>query len=158
MGTIIKRVSVTLITALCGALFAFGWFYITDVHFHIPGPSIGRLRYLLIQIPPLWYLWGSSGLFLLSLFAYIIGRTVRNRDAFNRAMEKLHWKTRDTIKWWKGRAMELEAQLEERTAERDAMISMAQEFHSQLIAIDKIRTFRPRNEIVERKLLDMNNA
>lgn len=158
MGTIIKRVSVTLITALCGALFAFGWFYITDVHFHIPGPSIGRLRYLLIQIPPLWYLWGISGLFLLSLFAYIIGRTVRNRDSLNRAMEKLHWKTRDTIKWWKGRAMELEGQLEERTAERDAINSMAQEFHSQLIAIDKIRTFRPRNEIVERKLLDMNNA
>ena len=139
MGTIIKRVSVTLITALCGALLAFGWFYITDVHFLIPGPSIGRLRYLLIQVPPLWYLWGISGLFLLSLFAYIIGRTVRNRDAFNRAME-------------------LEGQLEERTAERDAINSMAQEFHSQLIAIDKIRTFRPRNEIVERKLLDMNNA
>ena len=158
MGTIIKRVSVTLITALCGALLAFGWFYIIDVHFHIPGPSIGRLWYLLVQIPPLWYLWGSSGLFILLLFAYILGRTVRNRDALNRAMEKLHWKTRDTIKWWKGRAMELEGQLEERTAERDAMNSMAQEFHSQLIAIDKIRTFRPRNEIVERKLLDMNNA
>ena len=53
---------------------------------------------------------------------------------------------------------DMEGQLEERTAERDAINSMAQEFHSQLIAIDKIRTFRPRNEIVERKLLVMNNA
>ena len=158
MGTIVRKACVTLITALCGASGAFGWFYINDVSYRVPGPSVGRLPYLLVQIPPLWYLWGSSGLFLLLLLAYILGRTVKIRDSHERAMEKLHWKTRDTIKWWKGRAMELEGQVMERTAERDAMNSMAQEFHSQLIAIDKIRTFRPRNEIVERKLLDMNNA
>jgi hypothetical protein len=158
MGTIIRKTSVTLIACLCGIAGAWGWFYINDVSYRVPAPSMGRLPYLLVQVPPLWYVWITSGLFLLLLAAYILGRAVKIRDSRARAMEKLHWKTRDTIKWWKGRAMELEGQAMERTAERDAMNSMAQEFHSQLIAIDKIRTFRPRNEIVERKLLDMNNA
>lgn len=56
--------------------------------------------------------------------------------------------------WWKGKSMELEGKVEELTAERNALAEMAQEFQSQLIAIDKVRTFRPRNEIVEKKLLE----
>mgnify|MGYP000892853449 FL=1 len=59
----------SLVMMLMGIIFGgvtvFGYMYIIDIHLLIPGPSIGRLRYLLIQIPPLWWMWVTSGLFVL---------------------------------------------------------------------------------------------
>ena len=56
-----------LVMMLMGIIFGggvvFGYMYIAQVSFHIPAPTIGRLRYILIQIPPVWWLWVSSGVF-----------------------------------------------------------------------------------------------
>ena len=131
----------------------FLWAYINTVHYTIPSPTMNRVAYILLQVPPLWLAYGTGILASVLVLSFVLGRTVLFKKAYERATERLHWKTRNAFMWWKGKSMELEGKVEELTAERNALAEMAQEFQSQLIAIDKVRTFRPRNEIVEKKLL-----
>lgn len=133
------------------------WSYLNTVHHVVPSPSMNKIAYLLVQLPPLWLAYSTAVLFCLFILAFVLGRTVLFKKANERASERLHWKTRNAFMWWKGKSHELEGKVEELTAERNALAEMAQEFQSQLIAIDKVRTFRPRNEIVEKKLLDSHN-
>ena len=149
----------SLVMMLMGIIFGgvtvFGYMYIIDIHWRIPGPSIGRLRYLLIQIPPLWWMWVTSGLFIVIILTYILGRTLLRRSAFMKAQETLHWKTREAFRYYKGKAEETEGQLESTKAERNAVTEMASEFQAQLLAIDRIRASMPRNEIIQHRLMEL---
>ena len=151
----------SLVMMLMGIIFGgvtvFGYMYIIDIHWRIPGPTIGRFRYLLIQIPPLWWMWITSGLFVLIILTYILGRTLLRRAAFQKAAETLHWKTREAFRYYKGKAEETEGLLESTKAERNAVTEMASEFQAQLLAIDRIRASMPRNEIVQHRLLELKN-
>jgi hypothetical protein len=144
-----------LMGIIFGGATVFGYIYIVDVHWLIPGPTIGRFRYLLLQIPPLWWVWITSGLFTLILLTYILGRTILRRSAFRKAQETLHWKTREAFRYYKGKAEETEGRLEKTTAERNSVTEMASEFQAQLLAIDRIRASMPRNEIVQHRLMEL---
>ena len=138
-----------------GGIFVFGYMYIMDVHFRIPGPSIGRLRYIMLQIPPHWWMWISSVLFASLIIAYGLGRLVLRGSAFQRAAETLHWKTREAFPYYKGKAEETEGRLETITAERNSITEIASEFQAQLLAIDRIRASMPRNEIIQSRLMEI---
>ena len=138
-----------------GGIFVFGYMYISDVHFHIPGPSIGRLRYIMLQIPPHWWMWIVSGLFASLIITYGLGRLVLRGSAFQRAAETLHWKTREAFRYYKGKAEETEGRLETITAERNSITEIASEFQAQLLAIDRIRASMPRNEIIQSRLMEL---
>ncbi len=138
-----------------GGIFVFGYMYIMDVHFRIPGPSIGRLRYIMLQIPPHWWMWILSGLFASLIITYGLGRLVLRGSAFQRAAETLHWKTREAFRYYKGKAEETEGRLETITAERNSITEIASEFQAQLLAIDRIRASMPRNEIIQSRLMEI---
>ena len=138
-----------------GGIFVFGYMYIMDVHFRIPGPSIGRLRYIMLQIPPHWWMWILSGLFASLIITYGLGRLVLRGSAFQRAAETLHWKTREAFRYYKGKAEETEGRLETITAERNSITEIASEFQAQLLAIDRIRASMPRNEIIHSRLMEI---
>ena len=138
-----------------GGIFVFGFMYIMDVHFRIPGPSIGRLRYIMLQIPPHWWMWILSGLFASLIITYGLGRLVLRGAAFQRAAETLHWKTREAFRYYKGKAEETEGRLETITAERNSITEIASEFQAQLLAIDRIRASMPRNEIIQSRLMEI---
>tara|TARA_B100000949_G_C14181235_1_gene407591 strand:- start:136 stop:735 length:600 start_codon:yes stop_codon:yes gene_type:complete len=138
-----------------GGIFVFGYMYIMDVHFRIPGPSIGRLRYIMLQIPPHWWMWILSGLFASLIITYGLGRLVLRGSAFQRAAETLHWKTREAFRYYKGKAEETEGRLETITAERNSITEIASEFQAQLLAIDRIRASMPRNEIIQHRLMEL---
>ena len=138
-----------------GGIFVFGYMYIMDVHFRIPGPSIGRLRYIMLQIPPHWWMWILSGLFASLIITYGLGRLVLRGSAFQRAAETLHWKTREAFRYYKGKAEETEGRLETITAERNSITEIASEFQAQLLAIDRIRASMPRNEIIQSRLMEL---
>ena len=144
-----------LMGVIFGGGFMFGYIYIADVSFHVPAPTIGRLRYILIQIPPVWWLWITSGLFTALMIAYFLGKLILRRSAFQKAQETLHWKTREAFRYYKGKAEETEGQLESTKAERNAVTEIASEFQAQLLAIDRIRASMPRNEIVQHRLLEL---
>ena len=88
-----------LMGIIFGGGFMFGYIYIAQVSFHIPAPTIGRLRYILIQIPPVWWLWVSSGVFASLIIAYLVGKLVLRRSAYQKAQEPLHWKTREADRY-----------------------------------------------------------
>ena len=138
-----------------GGIFVFGYMYIMDVHFRIPGPSIGKLWYIMVQIPPHWWMWISSVLFASLIIAYGLGRLVLRGSAFQRAAETLHWKTREAFRYYKGKAEETEGRLETITAERNSITEIASEFQAQLLAIDRIRASMPRNEIIQSRLMEL---
>ena len=138
-----------------GAISVFGYMYIADIHFRIPSPSIGKLRYIMVQIPPHWWMWIASGLFASLIIAYGLGRLVLRSSAFQRAAETLHWKTREAFRYYKGRAEETEGRLEKTTAERNSITEIASEFQAQLLAIDRIRASMPRNEIIQHRLMEL---
>ena len=146
-----------LMGIIFGGGFMFGYVYIADVSFHVPAPTIGRLRYILIQIPPVWWLWVSSGIFASLIIAYLVGKLVLRRSAYQKAQETLHWKTREAFRYYKGKAEETEGQLQKTQAERNSVTEMASEFQAQLLAIDRIRASMPRNEIVQHRLLELKN-
>ncbi|QDP66792.1 MAG: hypothetical protein Unbinned6201contig1000_15 [Prokaryotic dsDNA virus sp.] len=154
----IRRTIYLVSGVVVGAGCFYLWAYLNTVHYRVPSPNVNKLAYLLIQIPPLWLAYATAVFFCLFVLSFVLGRTVLFKKAYERATERLHWKTRNAFLWWKGKSRELEGKVEELTAERNALAEMAQEFQSQLIAIDKVRTFRPRNEIVEKKLLDSHNV
>ena len=138
-----------------GGIFVFGYMYIMDVHFRIPGPSIGKLWYIMVQIPPHWWMWISAVLFASLIIAYGLGRLVLRGSAFQRAAETLHWKTREAFRYYKGKAEETEGRLETITAERNSITEIASEFQAQLLAIDRIRASMPRNEIIQSRLMEL---
>ena len=138
-----------------GGVSVFGYMYIADVHFRIPGPSIGKLWYIMVQIPPHWWMWIASGLFVSFIIAYGLGRLVLRGSAFQRAAETLHWKTREAFRYYKGKAEETEGRLETITAERNSITEIASEFQAQLLAIDRIRASMPRNEIIQHRLMEL---
>ena len=144
-----------LMGIIFGGGFMFGYIYIAQVSFHIPAPTIGRLRYILIQIPPVWWLWVSSGVFASLIIAYLVGKLVLRRSAYQKAQETLHWKTREAFRYYKGKAEETEGQLESTKAERNAVTEMSSEFQAQLLAIDRIRASMPRNELVQHRLMEL---
>ena len=146
-----------LMGIIFGGGFMFGYVYIADVSFHVPAPTIGRLRYILIQIPPVWWLWITSGLFTALMIAYFLGKLILRRSAYQKAQETLHWKTREAFRYYKGKAEETEGELQATKAERNAVTEMASEFQAQLLAIDRIRASMPRNEIVQHRLLELKN-
>ena len=100
-------------------------------------------------------MWVTSGLFVLLILTYILGRTLLKRSAFLKAQETLHWKTREAFRYYKGKAEETEGQLEATKAERNAVTEMASEFQAQLLAIDRIRASMPRNEIIQHRLMEL---
>ena len=144
-----------LMGVIFGGGFMFGYIYIADVSFHVPAPTIGRLRYILIQIPPVWWLWITSGLFTALMIAYFLGKLILRRSAFQKAQETLHWKTREAFRYYKGKAEETEGQLQKTQAERNSVTEMASEFQAQLLAIDRIRASMPRNEIIQHRLMEL---
>ena len=148
-----------LVMMLMGIIFGggitFGYMYIAQVSFHIPAPTIGRLRYILVQIPPVWWLWVSTGVFASLIIAYFVGKLVLRRSAYQKAQETLHWKTREAFRYYKGKAEEVEGQLASTKAERNAVTEIASEFQAQLLAIDRIRASMPRNELVQHRLLEL---
>ena len=146
-----------LMGIIFGGGFMFGYIYIADVSFHVPAPTIGRLRYILIQIPPVWWLWITSGLFTALIITYFLGKLILRRSAYQKAQETLHWKTREAFRYYKGKAEETEGQLQKTQAERNSVTEMASEFQAQLLAIDRIRASMPRNEIVQHRLLELKN-
>ena len=146
-----------LMGIIVGGGFMFGYIYIADVSFHVPAPTIGRLRYILIQIPPVWWLWITSGLFTALIITYFLGKLILRRSAYQKAQETLHWKTREAFRYFKGKAEETEGELQATKAERNAVTEMASEFQAQLLAIDRIRASMPRNEIVQHRLLELKN-
>ena len=146
-----------LMGIIFGGGFMFGYVYIADVSFHVPAPTIGRLRYILIQIPPVWWLWITSGLFTALIITYFLGKLILRRSAYQKAQETLHWKTREAFRYYKGKAEETEGELQATKAERNAVTEMASEFQAQLLAIDRIRASMPRNEIVQHRLLELKN-
>ncbi len=144
-----------LMGIIFGAGFMFGYVYIADVSFHVPAPTIGRLRYILIQIPPVWWLWITSGLFTALIIAYFLGKLILRRSAYQKAQETLHWKTREAFRYYKGKSEEIEGQLQKTQAERNSVTEMASEFQAQLLAIDRIRASMPRNEIIQHRLMEL---
>ena len=92
-------------------------------------------------------------LFVALIISYISGRLILYKKAYQRASEILPARTRNAFHWYKGKAIEMEGVAEQARAERDELASIAQDFHDQLVAIDTVRTSRPRNEIIQRKLL-----
>ena len=146
-----------LMGIIVGGGFMFGYIYISDRSFHVPDQTIGRLRYILIQIPPVWWLWITSGLFTALIITYFLGKLILRRSAYQKAQETLHWKTREAFRYYKGKAEETEGELQATKAERNAVTEMASEFQAQLLAIDRIRASMPRNEIVQHRLLELKN-
>ena len=146
-----------LMGIIFGGGFMFGYIYIADVSFHVPAPTIGRLRYILIQIPPVWWLWITSGLFTALIITYFLGKLILRLSAYQKPQETLHWKTREAFRYYKGKAEETEGELQATKAERNAVTEMASEFQAQLLAIDRIRASMPRNEIVQHRLLELKN-
>ena len=146
-----------LMGIIFGGGFMFGYIYIADVSFHVPAPTIGRLRYILIQIPPVWWLWITSGLFTALIITYFLGKLILRRSAYQKAQETLHWKTREAFRYYKGKAEETEGELQATKAERNAVTELASEFQAHLLAIDRIRASMPRNEIVQHRLLELKN-
>ena len=144
-----------LMGIIVGGGFMFGYLYIADVSFRVPAPTIGRLRYILIQIPPVWWLWITSGLFTALITVYLLGKLILRRSAFQKAQETLHWRTREAFRYYKGKAEETEGQLQKTEAERNSIIEMASEFQAQLLAIDRIRASMPRNEIIQHRLMEL---
>ena len=138
-----------------GGVSVFGYLYIASVHFRIPGPSIGKLPYIMVQIPPHWWMWIVSILFTSLIIAYGLGRLVLKRAAFQKSAETLHWKTREAFRYYKGKAEETEGRLETITAERNSITEIASEFQAQLLAIDRIRASMPRNEIIQNRLMEL---
>ena len=138
-----------------GGICVFGYMYISDVHFRIPSPSAGKLSYLMVQVPPHWWLWISFGLFTILIVAYILGRLVLKRIAFKRAQETLHWRTREAFRYYKGKAEEVEGSLKRTVAERNSITEIASEFQAQLLAIDRVRASMPRNEIIQHRLMEL---
>ena len=92
-------------------------------------------------------------LFVALIISFISGRLILYKKAYQRASEILPARTRNAFHWYKGKAIEMEGIAEQARAERDELASIAQDFHDQLVAIDTVRTSRPRNEIIQRKLL-----
>lgn len=138
-----------------GGVSVFGYLYIVDVHFKVPTPSIGKLPYIMVQIPPHWWMWIVSGLFTSLITAYILGRLILKRAAFQRAQETLHWRTREAFRYYKGKAEEVEGVLKETVAERNTITEIASEFQAQLLAIDRVRASMPRNEIIQHRLMEL---
>ena len=133
----------------------FGYMYIMDVHFRVPSPSVGKVFYLMVQVPPHWWLWISSILFTSLTLAYILGRLVLKRAAFQRAQETLHWRTREAFRYYKGKAEEVDGVLKRTIAERNSITEIASEFQAQLLAIDRVRASMPRNEIIQHRLMEL---
>ena len=151
----IRGFGMMLMGIIVGGGFMFGYLYIADVSFHVPGPTIGRLQYILIQIPPVWWLWITSGLFTALITVYLLGKLILRRSAFQKAQETLHWRTREAFRYYKGKAEETEGQLQKTQAERNSVTEMASEFLAQLLAIDRIRASMPRNEIIQHRLMEL---
>ena len=133
----------------------FGYMYIMDVHFRVPSPSVGKVFYLMVQVPPHWWMWITSILFASLILAYILGRLVLNHTVSKRAQETLHWRTREAFRYYKGKAEEVEGSLKRTVAERNSITEIASEFQAQLLAIDRIRASMPRNEIIQHRLMEL---
>ena len=138
-----------------GGICVFGYMYIMDVHFRVPSPSVGKVFYLMVQMPPHWWMWIASGLFTSLILAYILGRLVLNHTAVKRAQETLHWRTREAFRYYKGKVEEVEGSLKRTVAERNSITEIASEFQAQLLAIDRIRASMPRNEIIQHRLMEL---
>jgi len=151
----IRSLVMMLMGTVCGGFLVFGYMYIMDVHFRVPSPSVGKVFYLMVQVPPHWWLWIASGLFTSLIIAYILGRLVLKSSAFQRAQETLHWKTREAFRYYKGKSEETEGILERTIAERNSITEIASEFQAQLLAIDRIRASMPRNEIIQSRLMEL---
>ena len=149
----LKTFGVFVFGGVVGAGVSILWHYLGYVYYNIPGPSIGRLPYLLVQTPPEWLAYVVAGVFIIAILSFIAGRFLLARRAFDRATEGLPHKTRQAYRWWKGRAEELSGQLEQRTAECDSVARLTVEFHDKLAAVNQVMISRPVNEIEERKLL-----
>ena len=146
------------IICLCAGSVAGGslisiWWYLGIIQPQVPSPQIHKVYYLLIQTPREWIAYFLTGLFAALIISFISGRLILHKKAYQRASEILPARTRNAFTWYKGRAIEMEGIAEQAKAERDQLASMAQDFHDQLLAIDTVRTNRPRNEIIQRKLL-----
>ena len=72
----VRSIVMMFMGIIVGGGSVFGYMYIMDVHFRVPSPSIGKLFYLMVQMPPHWWLWIVSGLFTSLITAYILGRLI----------------------------------------------------------------------------------
>ena len=151
----VKSIVMMFMGIIFGGGSVFGYMYIMDVHFRVPSPSVGKVFYLMVQMPPHWWMWIASILFASLILAYILGRLVSKRAAFQRAQETLHWRTREAFRYYKGKAEETEGRLETTIAERNSITEIASEFQAQLLAIDRIRASMPRNEIIQSRLMEL---
>jgi len=130
------------------------WWYLGIIQPKIPSPSsMHKAYYLLLQTPREWIAYFMTGLFVVLIISFISGRLILYKKAYQRASEILPARTRNAFNWYKGKASEMEGVAEQARAERDELASIAQDFHDQLLAIDTVRTNRPGNEIIQRKLL-----
>ena len=122
----------------------------------ITAPS-NRFVFVMLHLLPEWYLYGSAIFFLQAIFFFVLGRTLLFYKSYQRAMENVHWKTREAFLRWKREAEDVGKLLVE--TERDLLRTKeyARDFQLQLLAIDRIRNMTPRNEVAERKLLSDAN-
>ena len=129
------------------------WWYLGIIQPQVPSPTINKAFYLLIQTPREWIAYFMTFLFVALIISFISGRLILYKKAYQRASEILPARTRNAFHWYKGKAIEMEGIADQARADRDELASIAQDFHDQLVAIDTVRTSRPRNEIIQRKLL-----
>lgn len=159
MGRWLILIVMLLIGVGLGAGSFFAWDYISYVQPRIPGPTIGRLQYLAVQVPRMWYAYYAISQVAALLLFLNVGRFFLWKRCREIAVLRIHQRTQRTIDNQNRRIAELEMAVSDKDALLAAITDRTREYRRKLIAVaTAVNSGAPVDEVAERRLLEDNSG